>query len=436
MRAVEIIRKKRDGEANTPDEIAFIVQGCLGQSVPRYQVTAWLMAVYFQGLNESEIAALTSVILKSGTTIDPPSSAERRRRVDKHSTGGVGDKTSLVIAPTVAAAGVDVPMISGRGLGHTGGTLDKLESIPGFRTDLSLPRFLEGIERHGLSLIGQTPELAPADRLLYALRDVTATVESIPLIVSSIISKKVAEGIDGLVLDVKTGYGAFMKELDDSLVLARALVSAARGFEKKVVAVVSCMDQPLGSMIGNALEVREAVETLQGGGPADLRELCLTLSGHMLVLGGRATELDQGIELAAERISNGAALQRFSEAIEFQQGTPGIVDDPDLLPQALHRYHFRAPKNGYVAELRADFLGTAAMMLGAGRSRLEDEIDPAVGIELHGKTGDCISAKDLLLTVHYNEPGRLKAALPLIRSACKIAPEKPVSLPLIRDTIR
>lgn len=433
MRAVEIIQKKRDGGVNTPDEIAYLVQNSLEESVPRYQVAAWLMAIYFQGLNESETAALTSAILDSGTTVKHPSS--QKPRIDKHSTGGVGDKTSLVIAPIAAALGVDVPMISGRGLGHTGGTLDKLEAIPGFRTDLSLPRFLEGVESHGLCLIGQTPELAPADRFLYSLRDVTATVESIPLIVSSIISKKVAEGIDGLVLDVKTGSGAFMKELDDSLVLARALVTAARGFGKKVVAVISAMDQPLGLTIGNALEVREAMQTLQGDGPADFRELCLTLAGHMIVLGGRAEGLEQGVDLAGEQISNGAALQRFRDVIEFQAGNPEIVENPDLLPAAQHRQEFLAQSEGYISELRADLLGTAAMVLGAGRNRLDDLIDPAVGIELHHKIGGQVSHQEPLLTVHYRDTDRLEAALPWIRKACCISREPPAMKPLIRTTV-
>lgn len=436
MRAVEIIQKKRDGEPNTWEEIFFLVQGCLDKTVPRYQAAAWLMAVYFQGLNDSETAALTSAILESGTVVELPPLEERRRRIDKHSTGGVGDKTSLVIAPTVAAAGVDVPMISGRGLGHTGGTLDKLESIPGFRTDLTLSQFLQGVEQLGTCLIGQTPELAPADRFLYALRDVTATVESIPLIVSSIISKKVAEGIDGLVLDVKTGSGAFMQELEDSRWLAQALVAAGRSFGKDVVAVISNMDQPLGLTIGNALEVREAVETLKGDGPADLRELCLVLAGHMLVLGGRAADLDEGIKQAASQISSGAALERFRRVVEFQGGDPKFIDKIDHLPGAVHLYHFQVPETGYIQELRADLLGTAAMLLGAGRDQVEDRVDPAVGIELYRKVGDFISSKDRLLTLHYNEPDRLDAALPLVSRACRIAPEKPQLDPLIQDTVR
>lgn len=433
MRAVEIIQKKRDGQANAPDEIVHLVQGCLSGTVPRYQISAWLMAVYFQGMGESETAALITAILESGTTVK--FSPSENPRVDKHSTGGVGDKTSLVIAPIAAAAGIEVPMISGRGLGHTGGTLDKLESIPGFRTDLSLSAFNEGVERHGLCFIGQTPELTPADRLLYSLRDVTATVESVPLIVSSIISKKVAEGIDGLVLDVKTGCGAFIKEFDDSLTLARALVSAAQSFKKKVVAIVSAMDQPLGLAVGNALEVREAVETLRGGGPEDFRQLCLVLTGHMLVLGGRADVLDEGIALAGEQIDNGAALQRFRDVIEFQGGNPRVVYEPDLLPHAPHRHQFPAPHSGYIGELRADLLGTAAMVLGAGRDRLEDTVDPGVGIELHHKIGDQVSGQAPLLTLHYCNSDRLEAALPLIRRACKIVPDKPVAKPLIMTTV-
>jgi pyrimidine-nucleoside phosphorylase len=450
MRAADIIRKKRDGGELSPEEIEFVVRGATHgtisdhqtvpdhQTIPDYQLTAWLMAVVWRGMTDAETTALTEAMLRSGSTADL--STLPGTKVDKHSTGGVGDKTSLVVAPVVAAAGVReprvyVPMISGRGLGHTGGTLDKLESIPGFNVNLSLREFRGVVEKCGCAMIGQTPEIAPADKKLYALRDVTATVESPSLICASILSKKLAEGIGALVLDVKTGDGAFMKKQKDAEHLARLMVKTGTRMGTKVVALITSMEQPLGRKIGNALEVEESVEALHGKGPADLRELCRELSARMFVLAGRTKTVAQGRALAEEMIASGRARDTFREVIRLQGGDPRVVDDPSLLPHARHATAIKAARTGYVTRIRCEQVGVAAMMLGGGREKAEDAVDPAAGIVLEKKTGDRVKAGETLCTMHYNEEARLEGARELLASSFEIGAKTPRPLPLVRKII-
>jgi pyrimidine-nucleoside phosphorylase len=433
MRAVDIIRKKRDGGELSREEIQFLVDGATHDSVPDYQLAAWLMAVVWRGMSAGELAALTEAMLHSGEVIDFSDVAGAK--VDKHSTGGVGDKTSLILAPIVAAAGVKVPMISGRGLGHTGGTLDKLESIPGFNVNLSLDEFRRVLEACGCGLIGQTPEIAPADKKLYALRDVTATVESPYLICASIMSKKMAEGIDALVLDVKTGDGAFMKEEADAEYLAQLMVETGTRMSKKVVALITDMEQPLGRKIGNALEVEECVEILHGGGPEDLRELSLDLSAWMFRLAGRTKTVEEGKELAAEMIASGRARDTFREIIRLQGGDAGIVDDANRLPRARQRVDLKAPVGGFVTSIHCGQVGVASMLLGGGREKTEDKVDPAVGITLHKKVGDAVAEGEPLWTVHYNSEARLPEALKLLVRSFVIGDEQPARAPLVRKII-
>ncbi len=401
MRAVDLIRTKRDGGALTEAELAFLVRGLLDGTVADYQMAAFLMAVVWRGMSRAETAALTRVMRDSGRTVDL--SAVPGVKVDKHSTGGVGDKVSLVLAPLVAAAGVPVPMVSGRGLGHTGGTLDKLEAIPGFRTDLPLDRFAAQVARLKCALVGQSDELAPADRRIYALRDVTATVESIPLITASILSKKLAEGIDGLVLDVKVGRGAFMRTEADARALAESLVGVAAEAGLEAVACLTGMDQPLGLAVGNALEVKEAVRVLRGErgrGLDEVRELTLVLGGWMLVLAGAAADPGEGADLLAQLLDAGAGLETFRAVVEAQGGDPAALDDPGRLPRAPHVAPVPAPRAGVVTAVDALAVGLAAMRLGAGRARAEDRVDPAVGIVLAAKAGDAVAAGEPLAHVH------------------------------------
>lgn len=433
MRASDLIQKKRDGQELTRDEIFFLIAGHTRGEIPDYQMTAWLMAVYWRGMSPRETSDLTETMLRSGQVLDL--SRLPGAKVDKHSTGGVGDKTSLVLAPAVAAAGLRVPMISGRGLGHTGGTLDKLEAIPGFNVRLSLADFVRLLETVGVALIGQTDEIAPADKKLYALRDVTATVESIPLITSSILSKKLAEGIDALVLDVKVGSGAFMKDLASASQLAEALVTIGRRMGKRVVALLTAMEQPLGRAIGNALEVAEAIEVLRGSGPADLCAVCEELGGWMLVVGGRAQTLEDGKRQYSAVIQSGAAAEKLREVVRAQGGDAGTVDDPARLPQAQHRTEWPSQQSGYLARLEAEKLGRAAMMLGAGRERVEDSIDPAVGLVLHKKVGEAVTRGEALATIHYNAPGRLEDALSLLAAAVTVDSAPPMTSPLILKTL-
>jgi len=419
FRAIDVIRKQRDGGELSRDEIDYLVNSYTRGDIPDYQVSAWLMAVVLRGMTRAETASLTDAMLHSGEVLNLSSLAARK--VDKHSTGGVGDKTSLVLAPLAAAAGVAVPMISGRGLGHTGGTLDKLEAIPGFNVNLPVAQFRRVLEACGCAMIGQTAEIAPADRKLYALRDVTGTVESPYLICASIMSKKLAEGIDALVLDVKTGSWAFMKGEKDAAFLAELMVETGERMGKKVVALITDMDQPLGRMIGNALEVVEVVEVLRGEGPEDLRQLCIELAGWMLHLGGVADEVEDGKTQSEKLIASGKGLDRFRQMVELQGGDPRVVDDAKKLPQARHTTIVSSPKNGYLASLQCEQVGTACVILGGGRERKEDSVDPAVGIVLHKKVGDAVSVGETLATIHYNAETRAARAQQLLEASYQIA---------------
>jgi pyrimidine-nucleoside phosphorylase len=419
FRAIDVIRKKRDGGELTRSEIESLVNAYTASEIPDYQVSAWLMAVVLRGMTRAETAALTDAMLRSGEVLDLASLSAKK--VDKHSTGGVGDKTSLVLAPLAAAAGVAVPMISGRGLGHTGGTLDKLEAIPGFNVNLPVAQFRHVLETCGCAMIGQTAEIAPADRKLYALRDVTGTVESPYLICASIMSKKLAEGIDALVLDVKTGSGAFMKSENDAAFLAELMVETGERMGKQVVALITDMDQPLGCMIGNALEVVEVVDILRGQGPEDLRQLCIELAGWMLHLGGVSATVAEGKEQSKKLISSGKALDKFRQMVELQGGDPRAIDDPRKLPQARQTMIFASPGNGYIASVQCEQIGTACVVLGGGRERKEDSVDPTVGIVLHKKVGDAVSAKEPLAIIHYNDEARAQRARQLLEQSFCIA---------------
>jgi pyrimidine-nucleoside phosphorylase/thymidine phosphorylase len=433
MRAVDIIRKKRDGEALTPGEIAAMVSGSATGEVADYQWAALLMAILWRGMNAQETAALTDAMIRSGRIIDL--SRIPGRKVDKHSTGGVGDKTSLILAPIAAAAGVPVPMVSGRGLGHTGGTLDKLESIPGFNVGLDLDQYQDVLGRCGLVMIGQTREIAPADGFLYALRDATATVESIPLIAASIMSKKLAEGIDGLVLDVKTGGGAFMEREDDSRALARTMCSIGAGLGKDMVALITRMDQPLGSTVGNAVEVAECIECLNGGGPADLMSLSVELAAEMVLLAGRSTSIEGARSVCKETIADGSALERFRNLVQAQGGDPRAVDDPKRLPSARRKIDLKATAAGHVRALEARPVGHATMLLGAGRARMDSRIDPAVGVILHKKVGAQVELDEPLCTLLVNDESRLDEAVALIRGAFRVGGEPIIAPSLFVDRI-
>ena len=433
MRAVDIILKKRDGGRLGPEEISFFVDGVTAGTVPDYQASALLMAILLRGMSDEETALLTAAMVDSGVRVDL--SGISGAKVDKHSTGGVGDKTSLVVAPIAAACGVIVPMMSGRGLGHTGGTLDKLESIPGFRVNLSLDEMKAALARTGCAMIGQTAELAPADKKLYALRDVSGTIESIPLITASILSKKVAEGIDGLVLDVKTGRGAFMKTEADSRALAESLVSIGKASGVRTEAVITSMDAPLGCAVGNALEVIESLEALKGRGPAELVDLSVELSARMLLLGGIAADRPDAERRVRHAIASGAALARFQSIVESQGGDPRVVDNYGRLPTASGQHPVRAGRSGYVTALDAELIGRASVALGAGRDRVDDAVDPAVGITVVAGIGHRVSGGDPVLTLHYRTEARLDAALPLARSAIHVGDESPGTRPFILASI-
>jgi pyrimidine-nucleoside phosphorylase/thymidine phosphorylase len=428
MRAVDIIRKKRDGEELTTAEIGWMVREIDRGEVPAYQWSALLMAIYMMGMGEAETAALTEAMMRSGSVVDL--SAIPGRKIDKHSTGGVGDKTSLIVAPIAAAAGVPVPMVSGRGLGHTGGTLDKLESIPGFRVELDLDRYRAVLGACGLVMIGQTAEIAPADKFLYALRDATSTVESIPLIAASIMSKKLAEGIDGLVLDVKTGDGAFMVEEDDSVHLATAMCEIGRSMGKAMVALITRMDQPLGRAVGNAVEVLECVECLRGRGPADLADLSIELAAEMVLMGGRSGSLEEARESCQEVVADGSALEKFRAMVIAQGGDPGFLEDPARLPAARRRVELTAGRDGYVRRLSARPVGLATMLLGAGRARVDSAIDHAVGVILQKKVGDPVRKGEAVCTLLVNAEAHLREVSDLIRDAYAIGDE-PAQVPAL-----
>lgn len=400
MRMVDLIEKKRDGEQLSSEEIQFIINGYTEGTIPDYQVSAFSMAVFFNGMTESETADLTMAMVKSGDQIDL--SQIEGIKVDKHSTGGVGDTTTLVLGPLVAAVGVPVAKMSGRGLGHTGGTIDKLEAVEGFHVEIENQEFIDLVNKNKIAVIGQSGNLTPADKKLYALRDVTATVNSIPMIASSIMSKKIAAGADAIVLDVKTGAGAFMKTLDDSRELARAMVRIGNNVGRQTMAVISDMSQPLGFAIGNALEVKEAIDTLKGEGPEDLTELCLALGSHMVYLAKKANSLEEARQLLENAIKDGSALETFKLFLASQGGDASVVDQPDKLPQAKYIIELEAKEDGYVKEMVADEIGTAAMILGAGRATKESTIDLAVGLMLRKKIGDKVQKGDSLVTIYSN----------------------------------
>lgn len=434
MRAYDIIKRKRDGKGLTHKEIAFLVRGVLMGDIPDYQLSAFLMAVYFQGMTMDETLAMTREMRNSGKVLDL--SHIPGKKVDKHSTGGVGDKLTLTIAPLVAAGGVSIPMLSGRGLGHTGGTIDKLEAIPGFRTQLGLNEFITQVRDIGLAIMGQTKELAPADDRLYALRDVTATIDSIPLIASSIMSKKLAEGIDGLVLDVKVGSGAFMKDIGRARELAKTMVDIGKGMDKEVVALLTDMDQPLGRAVGNSLEINEAIDVLNGEGPEDVVELTLELGAWMLKLGGKVRDLDDGKGMLKAFIANGQGLERFRDLIRHQGGDPRVVEDPTILPMARGRMDVAAKEDGFIARIDTEGVGMSAMLLGAGRTKVGESIDPSVGIVLQKKLGDMVVKGEPLATVYYNDKERLGVVLERLGSAflySKLPGERPA---LVHGVVR
>lgn len=433
IRAIDVIRKKRDGHELSRAEIESFINGYTKGEIPDYQMSAWLMAALLRGLNRLETAALTDAMLHSGEVLglsDFPAA-----KIDKHSTGGVGDKTSLVLAPVAAAGGLIVPMISGRGLGHTGGTLDKLESIPGFDVGLSVARFREVLRTCGCSMIGQTAEIAPADRKIYALRDASGTVESPFLICASIMSKKLAEGIDGLVLDVKTGSGAFMKAEEDAAFLAELMVETGQRMKKKMVAVLTDMDQPLGCNVGNSLEVEEALDVLQGRGPEDLRELCKELAGWMFVLGGREPDLALAKALYEQLIESGEAMRKFRQMVELQGGEIDAIDDTSLLPHAKHSIEVVAQRLGYVQKIESEAVGRACVILGGGREKKEDSIDPAVGIVLHKKVSDRVAAHDALCTIYYNDEARMARAKQLLQQCYSLGDSMPSPGRLVRRVV-
>jgi len=433
MRAVDLIRKKRDAGEHSRDEINFLIQGYTRGEIPDYQMAAWLMATWIRGLSRPEIAALTEVMLHSGEVVTFPELPGKK--VDKHSTGGVGDKTSLILAPIVAAGGLSVPMISGRGLGHTGGTLDKLESIPGFKTALTLADFRRVLAACGMALIGQTAEIAPADKIIYALRDATATVENVGLICASIMSKKLAEGIDALVLDVKTGSGAFMVKEEDSVRLAELMVETAQRMGKNAVALITDMDQPLGRFAGHSHEVIESAEVLKGRGAADLRDLSIELSAWMFYLGERTKSVHEGRVLAQELVASGQALEKFRRGISLQGGDARVVDDYSVLPSASDHTEVQSSASGFLAATNCMEFGVALAMLGGGREKKEDQIDPGVGLEFHKRIGDRVAAGQTLVTIYYNSDAKLAEAKQRISESFQISDQQPPAKKLIRRLV-
>lgn len=433
MNTVELIRKKRNKENLSKEEILFLVNNYTKNKIPDYQFSAFLMSVYLNGMSKDEIASLTEAMLYSGKVLNLNSIPGIK--VDKHSTGGVGDKTSIIIAPIVAAAGVKVPMISGRGLGHSGGTLDKLEAIPGFRTNLSLTEYKKVLNKVGAVLIGQTKEIAPADKLIYALRDVTATVESIPLITGSIMSKKLAEGIDGLVLDVKTGSGAFMQKTEDAIALADSLIKTAKAFNKNVIGLVTDMNQPLGNYIGNWLEVYESIQVLRDGKKNDLTELSLILAGAMIYLGKKTKSLDEGIETAIKILKSGKAFDKIVEIVKAQNGKSNFILNPEKYSKSKFKEVIKSNSAGYLSEVNTYELGMAAIDLGAGRKTKEDKIDPKAGIIFNYKIGDSINKSIVLAELYSDSKKGIDAAKKRIESAIKLSKSKPKKLELIKTVI-
>jgi pyrimidine-nucleoside phosphorylase len=433
MRTVDLILRKRGGEELSVEEIQFLINGYTTGEIPDYQIAAFLMATYFSGMTDRELSSFTEVMIGSGEVLDL--SDIPGVKVDKHSTGGVGDKTSLICAPIAAAAGVVVPMISGRGLGHTGGTLDKLESIPGLSTDLTLEQFRAQLAAMGLAFMGQSEEIAPADKRLYALRDVTGTVESISLIASSIMSKKMAEGLDALVLDVKVGHGAFMKKQVEARRLAQAMVGIGRRLDKKVQALITDMNQPLGFAVGNALEVMEVSQTLQKAGPADLTRLSLELSARMIHLGKVTATLDEARKLAEDKLMDGSAYRKFKQVVEAQGGNPQALDRFELLPNATGMREILSPRAGFVSAIMAEDIGRASQMMGAGRARKEDAIDPAVGVILEVKAGEKVEAGSVLCRLYYTGEENLDEAAELVEDAFRISGTRPEERELILEVV-
>ena len=432
MRMYDIIVKKRNGEALSDDEIAFFVKGYTDGSIPDYQASALLMAIYFQGMTEHETAVLTMEMAHSGDMLDL--SAIKGMKADKHSTGGVGDKTSLVLTPLAASIGIPVAKMSGRGLGHTGGTIDKLESFPGFTTGISEEQFINNVNTIGIAIAGQTKNMAPADKKLYALRDVTGTVDSIPLIASSIMSKKLAAGADVIVLDVKTGSGAFMKTEEDSIKLAEEMVKIGNNVGRKTLAVISDMDEPLGYAVGNAIEVKEAIDTLNGHGPADLLELCLTIGSLMAMGTGKADSVEEARKLLIEKLDDGSALKKFAEFVEAQGGDSAPVFNTDLLPQASIVREVTSPVDGYVSHIESDRVGISAMKLGGGRETKESEIDLSVGILINKKVGDSVKKGEKIATLYANDNAKLEAALSELEQSYSYS-QTPVERPELIKTI-
>jgi pyrimidine-nucleoside phosphorylase len=433
MRAVDLIRKKRDAGEHSREEIDYLISAYTRGDIPDYQMAAWLMAAWLRGLNPAEATALTEAMLHSGEVLDL--SDVPGKKVDKHSTGGVGDNASLILAPIVAAGGLIVPMISGRGLGHTGGTLDKLEAIPGFNTALTLSEFRRVLGECGMALIGQTAEIAPADKKIYALRDATSTVESIPLICASIMSKKLAEGIDALVLDVKTGSGAFMQKEEDAVRLAQVMVDTAQRMGKKAVALLTDMNQPLGKAAGHSNEVIEAFEVLKGRGPKDLRDLSIELSAWMFFLGERTASVNEGRRLAESLVASGQALETFQECIHLQGGDEHVIDNYSLLPGAKFKTDVTSHEAGYLAATRCMDMGIALAMLEGGRAKKEDRIDHGVSLEFHKRIGDKVEKGEPLVTIHYNSESKLPAAKKLLESSYILADSAPPIPPQIRQII-
>lgn len=430
---VSLIRKKRDNDALSDREINFIIQSYTNGEIPDYQMSAFLMASFLNGLNTEEASALTDSMLHSGLVVDLDEITGFK--VDKHSTGGVGDKLSLILAPIVASCGVPVPMISGRGLGHTGGTLDKLESIPGFSVDMDLDRYKEIIKKHDLVLAGQTEEIAPADKLLYALRDVTATVESIPLIAGSIMSKKLAEGIDALVLDVKFGSGAFMKTSDEAIELAQTLVEIGEQFGKRTIAYLTNMEQPLGNAVGNWLEVKESIDSLNGKGPDDVMEITHLLAGTMIYLGKKADSVDKGIELSKKSVADGSAFQKWIDIVEEQGGDTSVIKNPDLYDRAEFSEPVTSETSGYITEMDAFAMGMVSVELGAGRREKEDDVDPDAGFILHKKIGDRIEAGETFATLYTNKKDTIHTAKAGMKDAISVKKKAPKPLNLITHRV-
>lgn len=433
MRTVDLIHRKRDGEELAVGELQFLVDGYTRGDIPEYQMSAFLMAVYFSGMSDREVSAMTESMVGSGVTLDL--SSIPGVKVDKHSTGGVGDKTSLIAAPLAAAAGVVVPMICGRALGHTGGTIDKLESIPGFRTDLTIEEFRGLLEQYNLAFIGQTPEVTPADGKLYALRDVTATVESIPLLATSIMAKKLAAGLDALVLDVKVGSGAFMKKQVDARRLAQMMVGIGRRVDKRVQALITDMSQPLGYAVGNALEVMEVSQTLQNAGPSDLTRLSLELAARMIYLGKITKTLDEARELAQANLLDGSGYRKLKEVIQAQGGNPQVLDRFELLPNATGAQEITTARGGYVSAIDAELIGQASALIGAGRNTKEDSIDPAVGVILEVKVGQKIDPGSILCRIYYTSEERLEDAAELVEDAFKISQQPVEERDLILEVV-